>query len=1383
MTRPITQTLFVIFLFVSGAFRSQTGDAVQPWNLPRFGDDATTLYTAAANIPYAAGTDVLVIDDEESYVFDGQGKSVLTRYMLYKVLTQRGAEGWDGVSNPWEPWHEERPVVRARVITPDYAIHTLDQKTITDAPAKEDEDQVYSDRRVLRAPLPAIAVGSLVEEEAIVTENKALFGSGTVARSYFGRSVPVHFTRLTLDSPASLPIRYELQLLTDLKPERSEVDGRVRLVFEQGLIEPRDEPVTQAPSDVALYPNVVFSTADSWQKIAAEYGKIVDTQVASSDVKPLVQKLIAGKESRESKASAVLQYLDREVRYTGVEFGDAAITPRTPAETLKRKYGDCKDKAALLVAMLRAAGIPSYVALLNAGARQDVSAEIPGMGLFDHAIVFVPGSPELWIDATDERARLGQLPSADQGRFALIARGETSSVVRIPETSSSENLLVEKREFHLAENGPARIVEISEPHGSLESPYRSYFSDPEGKELHKELNDYVKSQYLAERLDHVERSDPSDTSKQFTLRLEANRGKRGSTELDGAVIAIRLETIFERLPAELQQRERVDKKDPSATDKPIKPRTIDYQLSSAFATEWQYRVIPPEGYQPKPLPPDKKIALGPAQLTEKFTSETDGTVQGVIRFEMPKRRFSASEGAELRDKVAEVREGQPILIYFEPTAQTLLNAGKYRESFAAYRSSIALHPNDPIRHLQMAKALLGAGMGQAARDEARLAVQLDPKSALAQKTLAEIFEYDLVGRKFRRGGDYTGAEEAYRGAKKLDADDASIPGNLAILLEYNSDGERYGRGARLKDAIAEYRSIKPEDLADIGLKNNLAFALFYAGESAETRKYAESLNPQPNGLIVAAETAMNGAAAGLAEASKRTSSDTDRKDVLKAAGNMLMQARKYSQAADLLEGAASGNNASNTMSLVSMLRKARPFEEIQYPDDPRGVAMRAFLLTADPDLTVDKLIAIYSRNAVKVVHSTDREELKQALSAGRRMRRGLASNGFSSDVMLDLVVQTVETTTEGDDASGYRVNLKIPGSNNTVMYVVKEDGKYKILDSGEKPNSIGLEALDRIAAGNLTGAQVLLDWVRDGQHIAGGDDPMVGYAFPHIWTKGKPGDADHMKIAAAAILDQTRATAAQGVPILEAALKSAATDGDRTNILQALRTGYFNLQDYAKLLEVANQLEKQYPDSKNILFNQQAALRGLGRFQDAEAQANNWLKRFPDDIEGQRYLILSAASREDYALAHSLALKLASSGKAEASDLNGAAWNALFTAKVDDNDVQMATRAAQMTQQRDTSILHTLGCVYAEVGKTKQAREVLIQSMDQLNLDEPDSNYWYALGRVAEQYGEDKIASGDYSKVEKPARVIEIPDSSYRLAQNRLKVMGNSSASGKPAKN
>ena len=104
-----------------------------------------------------------------------------------------------------------------------------------------------------------------------------------------------------------------------------------------------------------------------------------------------------------------------------------------------------------MVAMLRVAGIPAYVALLNAGVRLDVPAELPGIGLFDHAIVYAPGTPDLWIDATDEYARLGQLPIADQGRLALVARPETTTLVRIPEASSQDNVLLEQREVDLSE--------------------------------------------------------------------------------------------------------------------------------------------------------------------------------------------------------------------------------------------------------------------------------------------------------------------------------------------------------------------------------------------------------------------------------------------------------------------------------------------------------------------------------------------------------------------------------------------------------------------------------------------------------------------------------------------------------------------------------------------------------------------------------------------------------------------------------------------------------------------------------------------------------------------------------------------------------------------
>ena len=225
-----------------------------------------------------------------------------------------------------------------------------------------------------------------------------------------------------------------------------------------------------------VFPELHYSTGASWQAMATEYAKIVDARASAAAVQPMVDKLVAGKTSVAEKEAAILDYLDREVRYTGIEFGDAAIVPHDPAETLAKKYGDCKDKATLLVTMLRAAGIPAYVALLNAGSRTDVPADFPGMGLFDHAIVFVPGKSTqsgLWIDATDRYARLGQLPINDQGRLALIARPETKALIKTPELTSKDNVLLEFRELALSENGPAKVTERSHPSGVFESRYRS----------------------------------------------------------------------------------------------------------------------------------------------------------------------------------------------------------------------------------------------------------------------------------------------------------------------------------------------------------------------------------------------------------------------------------------------------------------------------------------------------------------------------------------------------------------------------------------------------------------------------------------------------------------------------------------------------------------------------------------------------------------------------------------------------------------------------------------------------------------------------------------------------------------------------------------------
>ena len=186
--------------------------------------------------------------------------------------------------------------------------------------------------------------------------------------------------------------------------------------------------------------------------------------------------------------------------------------------------------------------------------------------------------------------------------------------------------------------------------------------------------------------------------------LESDKAKRGFADLESAVAAIRVEGLFYRLPNELQERESEDKPD---AIKPKKKRTADYQLAEPFVTEWQYKIVPPLGFQPKQLPQDAKLSLGPATLSEKFTGrDSNGTVHAVLRLDTVKRRFTIVEATEMRNKVAELRGGEAILINFELVGQALLKQGKVRESFESYRNLIAQHPKEAVHHLQIAKALL-----------------------------------------------------------------------------------------------------------------------------------------------------------------------------------------------------------------------------------------------------------------------------------------------------------------------------------------------------------------------------------------------------------------------------------------------------------------------------------------------------------------------------------------------------------------------------------------------------------------------------------------------------------------------------------------------------
>ena len=213
---------------------------------------------------------------------------------------------------------------------------------------------------------------------------------------------------------------------------------------------------------------------------------LTNDKLRTADVQPLLAKLNLKDGTRNDVIRRIVTTLHKNVRYTGVEFGESSLIPQVPAETMKRKYGDCKDKATLLVAMLRAAGIPADLALLDAGSSRDLNPDLPGVGMFDHAIVYVPAaasSAELWIDATAPYAQVGTLPWMDYSRSALIIADGTNALKKTPNLTADQNFHREKRIFTLPEYGNASIAEIDDEIGPEEADYRQYYSgDSQGSQ-------------------------------------------------------------------------------------------------------------------------------------------------------------------------------------------------------------------------------------------------------------------------------------------------------------------------------------------------------------------------------------------------------------------------------------------------------------------------------------------------------------------------------------------------------------------------------------------------------------------------------------------------------------------------------------------------------------------------------------------------------------------------------------------------------------------------------------------------------------------------------------------------------------------------------------
>ena len=1336
---------------------------------PAFGASPEALRQASETVKPGKDSEATVLLNETHFTFDAAGRATEVRHRIYRVETQEGVNGWSEVSAQWAPWHQSKPDIKARTITADGAVHTLDPKTLADLPVHEDTPAVYSDARKFGGPLPAVAPQAIVEEEVTLTDTAPFFSSGTTTERSFAWYVPVNKTRAVLSYPESSPIRYKLYLLPQISITKSSANNVETITLEQGPLPAYPQDPDHLPPDLVLYPVLEFTTGTTWQKVAAEYARLSDEKLRLADVQPVMAKIDTKEGTRVQVIRRIVAALHSNVRYTGVEFGESNLVPQFPSETLKRKYGDCKDKAALLVTMLRSAGIAANLALLDAGLGLDIDPDLPGMGVFDHAIVYVPpagSGKELWIDATAQYSQVGTLPWADYGRRALVISADTDSLTKTPELTSDQVVHRELREFTMAEYGPAKIAETNEDIGPGEADARDYYSG-DSKELKKQAEKYVQDTYLADSLTSLEHGDLANLEKPAGVKYVAT-GRRGSTYLDSATMAIRIEGLFNGLPKFFRTAE---EKPPANAEDADKPRTADWWINP-FTTEWDYKITAPLGFKVRALPSESNEKIGTLQFTQKYSSNADGTiVEAVLRVENTQQRLTVEEAKRVRDAVVRAMNRDAIFITFDHTGHALLAGGKVKEGLAAYEAIAAQHPKEALHKAQLARALLTAGLGESARAVALEGIKLEPNSFIAYSTLAEVLKNDLVGRSVKKGMDYAGAVAAYKKAIALDPKDKDARASLALLLEYDANGTRYNDVAALKEAVEVLRDLKKldEDYAR-GYEDNVLYDLWYANDYKGVLDYAAPLPSSDvrKGIIVGATAIESGSEVALKKSLEITTDEQSRNKVLANASAVLVRARKYPEAAAMLAEAARGQSNDNQNRNFAILSKTRPYTDVKIdPADPKSVVIRLYGQLLSGNLKLEEFKSLLYLDPENKEGGIEAKDFDKMLS---KLRVQLTGTGSTLVNIADTVVSNMHCTVEGDDSTGYKITIESPGAAAQEIFIVKDGSNYKIAAFSSNSTATNTEdlawvVLRELKRNNLTGARAWLDRARERIHSSSGDDPLSGALFPHFWTKGQDADAATMRTAALVLIPSKPAAAY--VADLKQARDAAKAELDRTRLTLVMAYAYSASKHWPELLTSAQELMNAAPSSVRAFNLLAFAYRRLQRYGDWDKLVQEKMRQYPDELAYTRSAASLEADRGQTEKSREILKGIIDKGKATEEDLNLYAWYALLLPNpITDETLDLAHRANDLGKNNDFNVLHTLACVYAQAGKTSQAREYLLKAMDVAQLEEPNSEVWFGFGLIAEQYGIADAAGKMYRRVEKPE--FEYPGSSYMLAQQHL---------------
>jgi transglutaminase-like putative cysteine protease len=617
---------------------------------PELPDWVTQAAAAHVNVPSGANPKAAVLLEDKLLTVTPDGQ-ITERYReVIKILRPQGRS----YAHPVAWFNKDHKLRSFHVwsIGPDGHQYTLKNDDIFERGAAE-WGILYDDVRYRSANVPGSDPGGVVAYEYVM---QYPMYSGCEPWG-FQNPIPTVKSVFELDLPQGWQRRAVWRKYTSVEPTEVEPNHfRWQLTDIPGI---DLEAVRMAPPEEALAGRmeVHFSASalpegpQLWTRIGEWYTQLAAPQSEGpADIANASRGLTSANADFMERLQKVATFMQQQIRYVGVEIGIGGYIPHSAEDVYRNRYGDCKDKATLLIAMLDAVGVRATWVMVDTsrgvfdpmvpsmmGNHMIAAIEIP-KGYENPALQAVvtakTGKRYLIFDPTNPYVPIGLLPTYLQGSYGLLMAGADSEAILLPVLNPGSDTVNRTATFTLDTDGSLTGNVTVKRLGASSDDLRGYFTMSSDKEKRQSLEDSLRNDLSSFQVDKEEIENTRNLDQPLILRYDVTASSYAKNA--GNMLLVR---------------PRVVGSDAIALTDDARRYPVEFDSTGDWRDSFDVKI--PAGYTVDDVPDPVKVDAGFASYQSDV--KTDGNVLHYSReYIVRKLEVSADQYADLRKFESEI---------------------------------------------------------------------------------------------------------------------------------------------------------------------------------------------------------------------------------------------------------------------------------------------------------------------------------------------------------------------------------------------------------------------------------------------------------------------------------------------------------------------------------------------------------------------------------------------------------------------------------------------------------------------------------------------------------------------------------------------------------